>query len=163
MDRVLVLNSDFTPLNVTSLRRGFVLVQKGKAEVIQKGEDIITTVGNFVRPLIIRLKDYVRYRPSTLGVTRRRLFKRDDYSCLYCGSNKNLTIDHVVPKSKGGTNEWKNLATCCHRCNTLKGDKTPEQVGLKLRYKPYTPELFSKVLDGNIQNVWDGFKGQFFG
>ena len=163
MDRVLGLNSDFTPLNVTSLRRGFVLVQKGKAEVIQKGEDIITTVGNFVRPLIIRLKDYVRYRPSTLGVTRRRLFKRDDYSCLYCGSNKNLTIDHVVPKSKGGTNEWKNLATCCHRCNTLKGDKTPEQVGLKLRYKPYTPELFSKVLDGNIQNVWDGFKGQFFG
>lgn len=163
MDRVLVLNSDFTPLNVTSLRRGFVLVQKGKAEVIQKGEDIITTVGNFVRPLIIRLKDYVRYRPSTLGVTRRRLFKRDDYSCLYCGSNKNLTIDHVVPKSKGGTNEWKNLATCCHRCNTLKGDKTPEQVGLKLRYKPYTPELFSKVMDGNIQNVWDGFKGQFFG
>lgn len=163
MDRVLVLNSDFTPLNVTSLRRGFVLVQKGKAEVIQKGEDIITTVGNFIRPLIIRLKDYVRYRPSTLGVTRRRLFKRDDYSCLYCGSNKNLTIDHVVPKSKGGTNEWKNLATCCHRCNTLKGDKTPEQVGLKLRYKPYTPELFSKVMDGNIQNVWDGFKGQFFG
>ena len=163
MDRVLVLNSDFTPLNVTSLRRGFVLVQKGKAEVIQKGEDIITTVGNFVRPLIIRLKDYVRYRPSTLGVTRRRLFKRDDYSCLYCGSNKNLTIDHVVPKSKGGTNEWKNLATCCHRCNTLKGDKTPEQVGLKLRYKPYTPELFSKVLDGNIQNVCDCIKGQFFG
>ena len=162
MDKVLVLNSDFTPLNVTSLRRGFILVQKGRAEVLQKGDDIITSVGNFVRPLVIRLKQYIRYRPSSIGVTRRRLFKRDDYSCLYCGSNKNLTVDHVIPKSKGGSNQWENLATSCHRCNSNKGDNTPEEVGMKLRYKPYAPELFSKIVDDYIEDLWNGFKGEFF-
>lgn len=163
MDKVLVLNSDFTPLNVTSLRRGFILVQKGRAEVLQKGEDIITSIGNFVRPLVIRLKEYIRYRPKSIGVTRRRLFKRDDYSCLYCGSNKRLTVDHIIPKSKGGSNQWENLATCCHRCNSLKGNKTPEEAGMKLRYKPYAPELFSKIVDDQVDFLWKDFKVKFYG
>lgn len=163
MDKVLVLNSDFTPLNVTSLRRGFILVQKGRAEVLQKGEDIITSIGNFVRPLVIRLKEYIRYRPKSIGVTRRRLFKRDDYSCLYCGSNKRLTVDHIIPKSKGGSNQWENLATCCHRCNSLKSDKTPEEAGIKLRYKPYAPELFSKITDDQVDFLWKDFKVKFYG
>lgn len=162
MDSVLVLNSDFSPLNVTSLHRGFILVQKGKAEVLQKGEDIITTVGNFIRPLIIRLLNYVRYRPSTIGVTRKRLFKRDDYSCLYCGSKRKLTVDHILPKSRGGDNSWTNLATCCIKCNSIKNDRTPEEAGMKLRHKPYVPSLFSKVVDKNVENMWEGFKIKFY-
>ena len=79
MTQVLVLNSDFSPHNVTTLRRGFILVEKGRAEVLQKGEDIITSVGNFVRPLVIRLLNYVRYRPKGIGITRKRIFKRDNY------------------------------------------------------------------------------------
>jgi len=115
MDKVLVLNSDFTPLNVTSLRRGFILVQKGRAEVLKKGDDIVTTIGNFVRPVIIRLLNFVRFRPTNLSVSRKRLFKRDNHQCGYCSSQKNLTIDHVIPKSRGGSNGWNNLVTCCSR------------------------------------------------
>jgi len=78
MSTVLVLNSDFSPLNITSLQRGFVLVDKGKAEIIKKGDkDIITTIGNFVRPVIIRLLDYIMYRPKNIKVNRKRIFKRD--------------------------------------------------------------------------------------
>ena len=100
---VLVLNADFSPLNITSLHRGFVLVDKGKAEVVKKGEkDIVTSLGNFVRPVIIRLLSYIRFRRDGLKVNRRRIFKRDNNTCQYCGSKKNLTIDHVMPRSRGG-------------------------------------------------------------
>ena len=141
MTQVLVLNSDFTPHNVTSLRRGFILVEKGKAEVLQKGADIITTVGNFVRPLVIRLLNYVRYRPKGIGITRKRIFRRDGFECCYCGSHRNLTVDHVIPKSKGGKTSWTNLVTACNRCNVLKGDKTLEQAGMHLQMEPFVPSL----------------------
>jgi len=162
MDRVLVLNSDFSPLNVTSLRRGFILVEKGKAEVLKKGKDIVTSIGNFVRPIVIRLLDYVRFRPKNIGVTRRRVFKRDNYKCVYCGSGKNLTIDHVVPKSKGGDNSWTNLVTSCSRCNCNKGDKTPEEAVMKMSHKPYTPNLFSRVLDDSVEEIWIDFKKLYY-
>jgi CRISPR/Cas system Type II protein with McrA/HNH and RuvC-like nuclease domain len=161
MDKVLVLNSDFTPLNVTSLRRGFNLVQKGRAEVLKKGDDIVTTIGNFVRPIIIRLLNFVRFRPNNLSVSRKRLFKRDNFQCGYCGSQKNLTIDHVIPKSRGGSNGWNNLVTCCSRCNSLKGDKTPEDAGMKLRFKPTVPNIFSRVVDENVEKVWNEFDYTF--
>jgi len=161
MDKVLVLNSDFTPLNVTSLRRGFILVQKGRAEVLKKGDDIVTTIGNFVRPIIIRLLNFVRFRPNNLSVSRKRLFKRDNFQCGYCGSQKNLTIDHVIPKSRGGSNGWNNLVTCCSRCNSLKGDKTPEDAGMKLRFKPTVPNIFSRVVDENVEKVWNEFDYNF--
>ena len=105
MSNVLVLNSDFSPLNITTLRRGFILVNKGKAEIVKKGDkDIVTTVGNFVRPVIIRLLNYIRYRRTSLKVNRKRIFKRDKSTCQYCGSHKNLTIDHIIPRSRGGKN-----------------------------------------------------------
>ena len=162
MTQVLVLNSDFSPHNVTTLRRGFILVEKGKAEVLQKGEDIITSVGNFVRPLVIRLLNYVRYRPKGIGITRKRIFKRDNYECCYCGSKRNLTIDHVIPKSRGGSNYWDNLVTSCGRCNSNKDNMTPEEAGLKMRYKPTVPSLFSRIIDENVEDTWDNFKKIYF-
>jgi len=162
MTQVLVLNSDFSPHNVTTLRRGFILVEKGKAEVLQKGEDIITSVGNFVRPLVIRLLNYVRYRPKGIGITRKRIFKRDNYECCYCGSKRNLTIDHVIPKSRGGSNYWDNLVTSCGRCNSNKDNMTPEEAGLKMRYKPTVPSLFSRIIDENVEDTWDNFKKAYF-
>ena len=162
MDIVLVLNSDFTPHNVTSLRRGFVLVEKGRAEILQKGNDIITASGNFIRPIVILLLNYVRFRPGNLGVTRKRLFKRDGYECTYCGSKKNLTVDHIIPKSRGGPNSWSNLVTSCFRCNSIKDNKTPEEAGMKLRFKPYTPTLFSRVIDETVETAWETFKREVF-
>ena len=162
MTQVLVLNSDFSPHNVTTLRRGFILVEKGKAEVLHKGEDIITSVGNFVRPLVIRLLNYVRYRPKGIGITRKRIFKRDNYECCYCGSKRNLTVDHVIPKSRGGSNYWDNLVTSCGRCNSNKDNMTPEEAGLKMRYKPTVPSLFSRIIDENVEDTWDNFKKVYF-
>ena len=76
MNNVLVLNSDYSPLNITSLQRGFVLVDKGKAEVVKKGEkDIVTSIGNFTRPVIIRLLNFIRYRPKNIKVSRKRILK----------------------------------------------------------------------------------------
>lgn len=162
MGTVLVLNSDYSPLNVTTLQRGFVLVDKGKAEVVKKGDnDIVTTVGNFVRPLVIRLLNYIKFRPRSIKVNRRRIFKRDGYTCQYCDSKKNLTIDHVMPRSRGGQNTWKNMVTCCSRCNLTKGNKTPEEAGMKLKTQPYEPTIFSSIISDEIENIWNDFKKSF--
>jgi len=159
MDKVLVLNSDYTPINVTTVTRGFVLVSKGKAEILKSGENpIIAGYQTFVRPVIIRLLNYVRYRVKNLKINRNRIFKRDDHQCVYCGSKRNLTIDHVVPKSKGGNNTWANLVTCCSPCNRKKGDKTPEQANMKLQIRPYEPTLFSDIINPTISDIWSDFQ-----
>jgi 5-methylcytosine-specific restriction endonuclease McrA len=159
MEKVLVLNSDYTPINVTSLVRGFILVDKGKAEVLKSGENpIISGDKEYVRPLIIRLLSYVRYRIKSLRINRQRIFKRDNFKCAYCNSQKNLTIDHILPKSRGGDNSWTNLITCCRNCNRYKDNKTPEEAGLKLKIKPYEPSIFSDVINPNISQIWEEFK-----
>lgn len=71
---------------------------------------------------------------------------------------KNLTIDHIIPRSKGGNNSWTNLITCCNRCNNLKDNKTPEQVGLSLKTKPYEPTIFSAVISDEVELIWTNFK-----
>ena len=162
MDRVLVLNSDYTPLNVTTIRRGFILVIKRKAEVLREDtQKIITTVGEFVRPLVIRLLNYVRFSSSPLKLNRKRLYRRDDGQCVYCGNKKGLTIDHVLPKSRGGKNTWTNLVTCCSPCNIKKGNRTPEEAGMKLRKKPYEPSIFSFVLSSDVEELWEDFQIAF--
>lgn len=159
MDRVLVLNSDYTPINVTSLVRGFILVDKGKAEVLKTGTTpIISGDKKYDRPLIIRLLSYVRFRIKSLRINRQRIFKRDNFRCAYCDSQKNLTIDHILPKSRGGDNSWINLITCCRNCNRYKDNKTPEEAGLKLKIKPYEPSIFSDVINPNISQIWEEFK-----
>lgn len=162
MNNVLVLNADYSPLNITSLQRGFVLVDKGKAEIIKKGEkDIVTTIGNFVRPVIIRLLNFIRYRPKNIKVNRRRIFKRDKSTCQYCGSKKHLTIDHVIPRSRGGGNTWTNLVACCSGCNVYKGNRTPKEAGMKLLNKPYEPSIFSSVFYEEAEDIWREFKNSF--
>lgn len=162
MDRVLVLNSDYTPLNVTTIRRGFILVIKGKAEVLREDtQRIVTTIGEFVRPLVIRLLNYVRFSSAPLKLNRKRLYRRDDSQCVYCGSKKSLTIDHVLPKSRGGKNTWGNLVTCCNPCNIKKGNRTPDEAGMKLRQKPYEPSIFSFVLSSDVEELWEDFQVAF--
>lgn len=161
MQQVLVLNFDFTPLNVTSLQRGFILVNKGKAEIIEADSNpIVTAYKEYVRPLIIRLLRYINYRGSGIRVNRHRVFKRDEYQCVYCGSQKELTIDHVQPRSRGGRNTWTNLVTCCSKCNHKKGNKTPEEANMKLRKKPYEPTFVNE--HESLTGVWDKVKETFF-
>jgi 5-methylcytosine-specific restriction endonuclease McrA len=165
METVLVLNYDYTPLNVTSLRRGFVLVDKGKAEVLREYENpIMTTVGNFIRPLIIRLLKYIKFRRKRdIKISRARIYQRDKYVCVYCGGNKKLTIDHVIPKSRGGENSWENMVTCCFDCNSRKGNKTPKEANMTLRVKPYEPSVFSELVAGRASKIWEDFQLEMFG
>ena len=163
MDKVLVLNADYTPINVTTVFKGFKLVDKGKAEILKAGDNpIIAGDRSFTRPLIIRLYNYVKFRLHKLKINRNRLFRRDNYTCVYCGNKKNLTVDHVMPKSRGGQNTWLNLVTCCSHCNRVKDNRTPEEAGMKFLKQPYEPSIFSEVVTPNIESVWQEFKKTFF-
>ena len=84
--------------------------------------------------------------------------KRDGYKCGYCSSTRNLTIDHIIPRSKGGENTWQNLVTCCSRCNSLKDNKKAEEVGLNLKVVPYEPTIFSAVISEDVETIWNNFK-----
>ena len=162
MEKVLVLNSDYTPINITTVYRGFNLVTKGKAEILKSSESpIIAGSNTFIRPLIIRLLNYVKYRVHKLKINRHRLFKRDNHECVYCGSKKNLTVDHIQPKSRGGENTWQNLITCCGTCNRAKGDKTPVEANTKLRYNPYEPSIFSEIINSNVEPIWKEFQKSY--
>jgi 5-methylcytosine-specific restriction endonuclease McrA len=162
MDKVLVLNADYTPINVTSQQRGFNLVYKGKAEVLKSSENpIYEGYENFVRPLIIRLLKYVKYKIRNIKVNRTRIFRRDNEECVYCGSTKQLTLDHVIPRSRGGSNSWDNLVTCCHNCNVRKSNKTPQEANMFMTKKPYEPSFFSDFLNNSIEKIWKEYKTSF--
>jgi CRISPR/Cas system Type II protein with McrA/HNH and RuvC-like nuclease domain len=160
MSNVLVLNFDYTPLNVTSIRRGFVLVDKGKAEIVKSDDNPITAGYNtYVRPLIIRLLKYIKHHVRTLRASRPRIYKRDNYECVYCGSKKDLTLDHVLPKSRGGGNDWTNLVTSCFKCNLKKGNKTPDEAKMFMRQKPFVPTLVGE--NQSVQKVWNEYQKSF--
>ncbi len=160
MDGVLVLNFDYTPLNVTSVRRGFILVDKGKAEIVKSSDNPITTgYKTYVRPVIIRLLNYIRHFSRGLRPNRNRIYKRDGYECVYCGSKRNLTLDHVVPKSRGGTNDWTNLVTSCMKWNLKKANRTPEEARMVMNKKPHIPSLLTE--DNMIVNIWNDYQKSF--
>jgi|TARA_R100000081_G_scaffold91511_2_gene69711 5-methylcytosine-specific restriction endonuclease McrA len=151
MEVILVLNADYSPINITGLQRAFNLVYLKKAEVVQYNNNpIITEKRKYKRPAIIRLLRYVSIPFRKVPLSRENVFRRDRYHCLYCGSKKNLTIDHVIPRSKGGKNDWKNLATCCKSCNIKKDNKDLDEVELELEYLPYKPTYIQFVKNINI-------------
>jgi CRISPR/Cas system Type II protein with McrA/HNH and RuvC-like nuclease domain len=160
MSTVLVLNYDYTPLNVTTIRRGFVLVDKGKAEVVKSDESpIMTSYKIYIRPVIIRLLKYIKYQTRGLRANRTRIYKRDSHECVYCGSKKDLTLDHVLPKSRGGGNEWTNLVTSCFKCNLKKGNRTPEEAKMTMSVKPFVPSLLND--NGALNKIWNDYQQSF--
>jgi 5-methylcytosine-specific restriction endonuclease McrA len=155
---ILVLNADFQPLNVTNLKRGFNLVWKGKAEVVKYDADspIESSERKYKRPIIIRLIRYVYIPFKKVPLSRHNIYRRDGHKCGYCESKSNLTLDHIIPKSKGGKNSWTNLVTCCKKCNTKKDDRTPKQAGMKLLVKVYRPSFVEFVhgMKGGKRPEW---------
>ena len=161
MGDVLVLNFDYTPLNVTTIRRGFVLVDKGKAEIVKSDETPIAAgFKTYVRPVIIRLLKYIKHFTRNLRANRNRIYKRDNHQCVYCGSSKHLTLDHVIPKSRGGKNDWHNLVTSCFKCNLKKGNKTPDEAKMIMRQKPFVPTLVGE--NPKLQSIWNDYQKSFF-
>lgn len=160
MTTVLVLNFDYTPLNITSVQRGFVLVSKGKAEIIKSDDKpIVAGYNTYVRPVIIRLLKYIKHFTRNLRPNRNRIYKRDGNQCVYCGSTKNLTLDHIIPKSRGGNNDWLNLVTSCSKCNLKKGNRTPEEARMTMKHTPYIPTLVGQNV--GLTKVWDEFQKSF--
>jgi 5-methylcytosine-specific restriction endonuclease McrA len=139
--RVLVLNLDHAPVAVVSAQKAIVLILLDKANLISSYEFIkIRTVSQcFDYPAVISLNQYKNIPFRGVMLNRTNLFRRDKGECQYCGSRRQLTIDHLIPKSKGGKTSWTNLVTACNRCNIQKGDKTPEQVGFSLKKEPFKP------------------------
>jgi CRISPR/Cas system Type II protein with McrA/HNH and RuvC-like nuclease domain len=159
MEQVLVLNFDYSPLNVTSVKRGFNLVYKGKAEIVKSDiNEIFAGLKKYVRPVIIRLLNYINFHKRTYRVNRIRIYKRDGYECVYCGSKKSLTLDHVIPKSKGGMNTWENLVTSCFKCNLKKSNRTPEEANMQMKHKPFAPTL---VHENGLQKIWSDYQKSF--
>ena len=141
--RVLVLNLDHYPIAVVPAQKAMVLLLMEKAQLLSSYEllEIRTVSCSYAYPSVIRLAHYKHIPYKGVLLNRTNLFRRDRGQCQYCGSVKQLTIDHVIPRSKGGKTSWTNLVTACNRCNVLKGDKTVEQVGMQLRIAPFTPSL----------------------
>lgn len=141
--KVLVLNLDHTPIAVVTAQKAMVLTFLEKVSVLADYQflSVRTVTREYKYPAVVRLDEYRSVPFRGVLLNRTNLFRRDNNECQYCGSQKHLTLDHVVPRSKGGATSWTNLITACHRCNVQKGDKTPEEVGFDMKRKPFKPSL----------------------
>lgn len=138
---VLVLNQNYEPLNVCTVRRALLLVLCGKAEILEEYQSQIMSYSrSFETPSVIRLIYMIRRPRPRVKLTRREIFLRDDHTCQYCGARAgDLTIDHIVPRSRGGLHTWENLVSACRVCNHRKGGKTVAEARMKLRCDPFEP------------------------
>lgn len=138
MGKVLVLNASYEPLNITSWQRAIVLLIKGKAEQVEHNGKLI--YNDFPLPTVIRLRHYVTMPYKEIPLTRRNILHRDGHSCQYCGySGDELTLDHIIPRSRGGGDTWENIVTACVRCNVRKGSRTPREANMPLNQTPRRP------------------------
>lgn len=159
--RALVLNQDSRPISVCSIQRAFVLVFRNKVEMVSSfnGHKFHTVDQEFHIPAVVRLHDYVNVPYRSVELSRVNIFKRDGNACQYCGSTKDLSIDHVMPRSRGGNSNWKNLVTACKPCNAKKGDYTPEEADMPLQMEPFRPSyiMFLRDYSGFKYDEWKPF------
>jgi 5-methylcytosine-specific restriction endonuclease McrA len=158
---VLVLNATFEPLHIISFRRAIILVLKEKAEILEAAEARVRSESLALdMPLVIRLVYYVRVpHRLLLPLTRRTILARDQYTCQYCGAQPpkgQLTLDHVIPRSRGGEHTWDNVVAACIPCNQRKRDRRAEALGMSLLSPPAAPKYAAIVLLGRMQGheVW---------
>lgn len=137
---VLVLNASYEPINICAARRALVLVLKGVASAEEVAQQHLHSQrNNLALPSVIRLLEYRRIPHQTRALSRKNILMRDKYTCQYCAKVLNsgdLTLDHVIPRSRAGETTWENLVACCHRCNNRKGNRTPEEANMKLLRAP---------------------------
>lgn len=179
---VLVLNKNFEPVHLTTARRAFVLLYGGAALAldesgetydfelwrelpVREDDDVVPTVTGAVRiPRVLHLHRYDRTPRLQVRLTRRNLMVRDAHQCQYCGRKpplRELNIDHVVPRSRGGLDSWENLVTSCKPCNLRKGWKTPEEANMRLARRPFRPKwtMTAQILlhTGSRYREWEPF------
>jgi 5-methylcytosine-specific restriction endonuclease McrA len=138
---VLVLNQSYEPLNICRARRAVVLIYRGKAEMLEDGSGFIHSANHtFPLPSVIRIVYMVKRPRPERRLTRLEVFNRDHYTCQYCGKEtRQLTLDHVIPRHRGGQHTWENVVSACISCNRRKAGKTPDEAGMKLIRHPSPP------------------------
>jgi 5-methylcytosine-specific restriction endonuclease McrA len=143
MSSVLVLNQNYEPLNVCNVRRALVLVLRGKAEIIEAAAEAFhTTRASFVLPSVIRLIHMIRRPRPKIRLTRKEIFARDGWQCVYCArQTRDLTLDHVVPRHRGGPHTWENLVSACRTCNHRKAGRTPQEARMSMLHEPQIPRV----------------------
>jgi 5-methylcytosine-specific restriction endonuclease McrA len=159
---VLVLNGNYEPINVCSTKRAMGLILADKAMVLENGRGVIRTVSRtYERPSVIRLVYVVRKPRPRVRLCKREILRRDEYRCQYCGHETGqLTLDHVVPRHRGGEHTWENLVAACPQCNRRKGGRSLEEARMTLLRQPFEPRstaqyLFGRYTGGN--GVWQEY------
>jgi 5-methylcytosine-specific restriction endonuclease McrA len=154
MAKVLVLNASYEPLNITSWRRAIVLLLKDKAESLEHNGRVV--YANLPLPTVIRLRQYIKIPYRDIPLTRKNILERDRHTCQYCTKRgEQLTLDHIIPRSRGGVDSWENLVTACMRCNVRKGNRTPREADMELLTQPRKPHssLYFELLKYTRDNV----------
>jgi len=161
---VLVLNQNYEPMNVCDIRRAFRLLGAEKAELLENNHQVIHTPSLALSaPSVIRLVYLVKRPRPRVKLSRREIFARDRHTCQYCGtSSRDLTIDHITPKHRGGRHEWENLVTACRSCNHRKGAKTLAESRMRLLREPRAPRadvryLFGSYLSDVRNDAWRAY------
>ena len=158
---VLVLNQNYQPLNVCNARRAIVLLGLGKAELMENGRgDVHSVSETFAVPSVIRLIYMVKRPMLRRRLSRRAVFYRDKFTCQYCGKqSRSLTLDHILPRSRGGPHEWENVTSACIPCNHRKAGSTPLEAGMRLSRRPGVPrpDPYSLFRQRTILEEWRQF------
>jgi 5-methylcytosine-specific restriction endonuclease McrA len=161
--RVLVLNASYEPLNVCTVRRAMVLILKEKAELLERGEGVLRSeTMRLDRPEVIRLVSFVRV-PRDIHrrrITRKAVLARDGWTCQYCGAHRPaLTVDHVIPRSRGGESVWENIVASCAPCNRRKGNRLPREIRMHPRNRPRPPgpTVFIRIAAPRTPEVWEQY------
>jgi 5-methylcytosine-specific restriction endonuclease McrA len=160
---VLVLNQNYEPLNVCRVRRAVILIYNGKAEMMEDGSGFIHSAdANFHVPSVIRLASQVKHPRPQRKLTRLEVFHRDGFTCQYCGKQTHqLTLDHVMPRYRGGQNVWQNVVSACVSCNMRKAGRTPAEAGMILRNPPAPPRgdsyFFLSHNYGQVRSQWQKY------
>ena len=162
-EKALKLDSSYRPIEIVDALEALVLCLIGKAQAIENyAKEVHSVSETFTLPAVIVLNRYVKFNFKVIGVSRKDIIIRDQNKCQYCGNEfptDKLTLDHILPKSKGGKNTWMNLVAACKKCNQKKGDRTPEQANMKLINKPVKPKysILRSVSKNQISDLWKNY------
>jgi 5-methylcytosine-specific restriction endonuclease McrA len=138
---VLVLNSNYAPLHVCTTKRAICLYYLDKAEILESYEEAAHSPSTTLSlPSVVKLNKIVHYNSMSVILNRRNIIQRDHHTCQYCGKSSGpVTVDHIIPKERGGLDSWENLTTACPSCNLIKGNRTPGEAGMQLKRQPVRP------------------------
>ena len=157
--KVLILNQNYEPMSVINVKKAIVLLYLGKVELIEshEGKSVRAVSVAMPFPSIVRLSVYVKVPYKKIILSRKNILRRDGHRCQFCGrGDVSLTVDHVLPVSRGGEDSWENLVAACVHCNNTKGDRTPDEAVMPLRRKPMRPNhvTFIRHFVGTLDERW---------